>query len=91
MLLLFAFPASGLLMFSQSLQTGSASGSRGENHSPALVSHSCSLPRVDGVQIPSRTTFSDAHGSTSIHFSEVRQNIAIDHKVFVPNGSHSQR
>jgi tetratricopeptide (TPR) repeat protein len=46
---------------------------------------------VDGVQIPMQVTFTDARGRMTAHFSEVRQNVAIDPNVFAPNRPRPQR
>ncbi len=45
----------------------------------------------DGVQIPMQITVTNAHSVFTMHFSDVRQNVAIDPKVFTPNGQGLQR
>jgi len=45
----------------------------------------------DGVQIPAKITVTDTQNVLTMHFSDVRQNVAIDPKVFTSNGARPQR
>ncbi|HEX3120416.1 MAG TPA: photosynthetic reaction center cytochrome c subunit family protein, partial [Candidatus Acidoferrum sp.] len=45
----------------------------------------------DGVQIPAKITVTDTQNVFTMHFSDVRQNVAIDPKVFTSNGARPQR
>ena len=46
---------------------------------------------TDGVQVPMLVTVTGTNNILTMHFSDILQNVAIDPKVFTPNGAREQR